>query len=50
MGGAIIMTVKRVPPTISQHKKTQINKKAIIWASSIFGVVVILFTLLFIFS
>jgi uncharacterized membrane protein YvbJ len=44
------MSVKRVPPTISQHKKAQVNKKAIIWVSSIFGVLVILFTLLFIFS
>ncbi|MBP1905906.1 hypothetical protein ABE099_04550 [Paenibacillus turicensis] len=44
------MSVKRVPPTISQHKKTQVNKKAIIWVSSIFSVLVILFALLLIFS
>lgn len=44
------MSTKRVPPTISQNKKEQVNKKAIIWTGSISAVIVVLFALLFIFS
>lgn len=44
------MATKRVPPTISHNNKEQVNKKAIIWVSTICGVIVVLFALLFIFS
>ncbi|WP_166242460.1 hypothetical protein [Paenibacillus turpanensis] len=35
------MAMKRKPAPTLGKKKEQVNKKAIIWASSVFGVIVI---------
>ncbi|WP_433943683.1 hypothetical protein [Paenibacillus sp. SN-8-1] len=43
------MSTKRKPPTLHQ-KKEEVNKKALIWSGSILIAIVIVFTVLLIWS
>lgn len=44
------MSTKRKPPTIAQKPKEEVNRKALIWVGSIFVALVIVVTLLLVFS
>lgn len=44
------MSTKRKPPTIAQKPKEEVNKKALIWVGCIFAALVIVVTLLLVFS
>ncbi|MBU5442105.1 MULTISPECIES: hypothetical protein [unclassified Paenibacillus] len=47
---SFIMSTKRKPPTIAQKPKEEVNKKALIWVGCIFAALVIVVTLLLVFS